>query len=1548
MQSIHAKTSRIRAVFLAASLTLATAATAVGPVQGPKQPPNNFDARVAYDVGPARKAAPTQQQRINALRTEIAELDAFIDPRSGVTRSLYNRTGFLTGPGLGNDAQAIAMDYLRANLDILGLSAADLEAFEVTDAVFAKVTGSTHIYLRQRFGGLPVYNGQLQVNVNRDGRIISVNNAFVANLQAKVPSSTPRLGADLAVVAAFDHLGTPVAAPKTLSRDVGPQAKTQLAHADLSRKPIDAQLMWLPVTGNEVRLVWNFQIATVDGQHHFDLNVDADTAQTWTRFDWHDNDQYRVFPMPIASPDHTSPLPPADGRVLVINPANATASPLGWHNDGSTSYTIMRGNNTHAWEDADGNESPPASQPSCGASLDCDFPLNFNQAPSNYTNASVANLFYWANTLHDVQYHYGFDEAGGNFQNDNFGNGGSGGDYVLAQGQSGFSSPGASCPNNAFFGTPPDGQSPSMLMCLWTAPNPDKDGDFDHGIMAHEFGHGVSNRQVGGPSNTSCLQNNQQGGEGWGDILSLFFTATASDLGTDGRGVGTYALNQPTTGNGIRTQRYSTSQAINNHTYESIQGMAIPHGVGEVWAQAMWEVYWALVDTHGFDADFFDVSAGAGNHRAMLYVNEGLKNTACSPTFTQARDGIVQAAVDNFSGADVCTVWEAFAAFGLGTDAVSGGSSSTNPTNGFAIPAECQCSPNAVANAGPDQSISVGNSVTVGTAAQAGHTYSWSPGGQTTAQINVSPASTTTYTVTATTSCGTAQDSATITVFNGNGPQDATFNAGLGAPSCAVAGSSCDSQSLLVGRNSQGPEPNQPNTLDVCNDGTSGTFHSDESNDQIVVSTLDSTDLTEGDTVRIDATVWAWTTPGQDTLDLYYAADANNPSWVFITSMNPPAAAAQTLSVNYTLPTGTLQAIRANFRYQGTASPCSAGNFDDHDDLVFAVASAGGNTAPTANITAPANGSTSIVGSSVSFAGTATDTEDGTISGSLSWSSSIDGAIGSGASFATTGLSLGTHTITASVTDSGGLSDSDSISITVNPVPNTAPTATITAPANGSTFTQGASVSFSGTATDTEDGTISGSLSWSSSIDGAIGNGASFSTSGLSLGTHTITASVTDSGGLSDSDSISVTIDALPNTAPTVTITGPANGTTVIEGSSLTFTGTASDTEDGSLTSSISWSSSISGALGTGGSVAATLAVGTHTITASVTDSGGLSDSDSISVTVNPDPGGGCTDCVDWSTTGTVSYSNQDTSANATVEDGGDTIFLQDNTWRRTTQTYTITANTVLEFDFQSTAQGEIHGIGFDEDDTLTNNTRIFQLHGTQTWASAFQDFNNYSGSAFTSYSIPVGQFYTGTMFLVVVNDNDAGAGNTSRFRNVRIFETAPPTCTVDDDFETSGAAGWTTSGTCSTGTFVLGNPTQQTSTVVTQVGGAASGVNALFTATNTTAGNADVDGGECVVTSPIWNVTNASTLATNWFHGQRDTGDDATGDYYVVEMSINGGAYSSVVSIGDVRTVATWANATAAVPAGSSVQLRVRVSDGAGPGDIVEGGIDDVSICDQ
>jgi hypothetical protein len=341
-----------------------------------------------------------------------------------------------------------------------------------------------------------------------------------------------------------------------------------------------------------------------------------------------------------------------------------------------------------------------------------------------------------------------------------------------------------------------------------------------------------------------------------------------------------------------------------------------------------------------------------------------------------------------------------------------------------------------------------------------------------------------------------------------------------------------------------------------------------------------------------------------------------------------------------------------------------------------------------------------------------------------------------------------------------------------------------------------------------------------------------------------------------------------------------------------------------------------------------------------------------------PPPPTGCpAGSIDFNALALTSYSNQNSTNSTAVEDGGDTLRLTGNTWVRSTQVYTVTANTVVDFEFASGVQGEIHALGFDDNDTLNDAGRHFQFWGSQNWTGTGKiDWTpKYSGGGtFQSYSIPVGQSYTGSMRLVFTNDQDASpSSQEGRFRCVRIYEAGspppppPPTgCDVEEDFETGGG-GWVASGSCVTGAFVRGTPDQVISSgVTTQPAGAHNGSNALFTAPNTGgAGTEDVDGGECVVTSPVYNVTQASTVAAWYFYGQRTAGNDS-GDYFFLEMSKNGGPWSTVVALGDVSTNAVWTEGTGSAAVGDSVQLRVRVSDGTANGDLVEGGIDSVSIC--
>jgi hypothetical protein len=130
----------------------------------------------------------------------------------------------------------------------------------------------------------------------------------------------------------------------------------------------------------------------------------------------------------------------------------------------------------------------------------------------------------------------------------------------------------------------------------------------------------------------------------------------------------------------------------------------------------------------------------------------------------------------------------------------------------------------------------------------------------------------------------------------------------------------------------------------------------------------------------------------------------------------------------------------------------------------------------------------------------------------------------------------------------------------------------------------------------------------------------------------------------------------------------------------------------------------------------------------------------------------------------------------AQVLDGGATLRLNGNCWKRVqlSAPYTVTANTLLQFDFQTSAQAEYHGIALDEDNSTANATRVFQLYGTQT--SGIQTYRNYpGGGVWKTYTIAVSQHYTGAMnYVVFTNDHDAATSTASShgaYRNVRIFE---------------------------------------------------------------------------------------------------------------------------------------------------------------------------------
>lgn len=198
------------------------------------------------------------------------------------------------------------------------------------------------------------------------------------------------------------------------------------------------------------------------------------------------------------------------------------------------------------------------------------------------------------------------------------------------------------------------------------------DSDFDNVIIAHEYGHGISTRLVGGADNVDCLYNAEQMGEGWSDWFGMMMTMKATDQAADPRGVGTYVTNEPTNGTGIRPAPYSTDASINNYKYANTNNASLsePHGIGFVWASMLWDLNWALIDEYGFDADL--KTGTGGNNIAMTLVIEGLKLTPCGPGFVDGRDAILLADEILYAGANKCLIWDVFANRGLGFSANQG------------------------------------------------------------------------------------------------------------------------------------------------------------------------------------------------------------------------------------------------------------------------------------------------------------------------------------------------------------------------------------------------------------------------------------------------------------------------------------------------------------------------------------------------------------------------------------------------------------------------------------------------------------------------------------------------------------------------------------------------------------------------------------------------------------------------------------------------------------------------------------------------------------
>ncbi len=665
-----------------------------------------------------RSAHRSRQLRIRNQGTQFQRGFEPLEDRTLLTASyqppqqfLFAQDGYLTGPSNASPI-AIAENYLRNSASQLGILVSDIDNYIVTRNYVTQTTGATTLTFQQSFGGLPVFNANYNMTVAADGRLLAVGGGFVPGLSQKTSTIMPVFGAQQAVLEVAKSVGINQTELPLIVEQDGYSFK--LSAAGISLDEIGVELWYVPVAGNDVALSWELTVRTPDGRHWFNASVDTDNGAINSTVSYLSDATYEVFPSPSRNPNDAPRSVATDPDIFLPTPA-PVPSPFGWHDtDGvaGAEFTITSGNNVNAYADRNADDQPDLnSQPDGGATLDFTgvlVPVDPTQQPDTYTAASVVNLFYWSNILHDVHYLYGFDEAAGNFQVNNYGRGGLGGDAVQAETQDGSGT------NNANFATPPDGTPPRMQMYEFTLSSPRRDSSFENEIIIHEYGHGVSNRLTGNGAGLFNLQSRGMG-EGWSDFWSLMLTQKSASETTTGRGVGTYVLNQPLDGIGIRDFRYdfdiTNLQLETFLNYGTGPGQSVfVHDAGTRWNAALWDINHLLTERYGFESNVYNSTSLAGNIRTMHLVMNALKLQPLNPTFMQARDAILAADELLYGGAHKLELWTAFARRGLRHRAQTANSNAPSITTSFELPANLQLQ----ASAGPDVSVVEGDSGTVG------------------------------------------------------------------------------------------------------------------------------------------------------------------------------------------------------------------------------------------------------------------------------------------------------------------------------------------------------------------------------------------------------------------------------------------------------------------------------------------------------------------------------------------------------------------------------------------------------------------------------------------------------------------------------------------------------------------------------------------------------------------------------------------------------------------------------------------------------------------
>ncbi len=745
---------------------------AVQPPGTPSLP--NLDQRREENAPKAQRGEATLDAVRGAaytnLQSRIAGVSIALDDATGSPKFIFNRDGFLSPPDSLKELEPKTVEELQkakaqpeAPRDPHGAIKRFVEEYKVlfghdtrvlaqarnTRDYVTEHNGMRTVVWEQELDGIPVFEAVFYGHITKNGELVSLSSQFMPELEkasgldakgrAEMKGALPVPAWD-AVTLAAANIGEPAEVETLLALDVetgvGAQQRQRFTAPSL-RHEADARLVWLPMNRNSLRLCWQVVLTGQTRNEQYKVLVDGLTGEPLVRhletfhaqpatFNVFTSDSPSPFSPGHPTPSQTQPAVVSQSSVQMLNVYSSVASPDGWIPDGGNTTV---GNNVDAhtdWKDLHQFYGEPATpqneilRPIGSPYRVFNFTPNLNQEPTysdasyDNPNASVVQLFYWCNWMHDRLHELGFTEAAGNFQQNNYGRGGLGGDAILADAQDGATRVWSIPPpppiltaddnpwrNNANFSTGPDGTSGRIQMYLFSGPTPDRDGGLDAEIVLHEYAHGLSMRLVGHGTGISGSEASAMG-EGWSDFYALSLLSEAGDLAG-----GNYAVGARTTYNyrpltfgfnfldnyyfGIRRYPYSTDMSKNPLRFKDLfttpwevllsaggppyatpyPNVPItptyvnnakpppigPHALGEVWCVVLWEARAGLIAKHGF---------ATGNQLILQLVTDGMKLCPPNPDYIEARDAILLADRVKSGGANLNELWTAFAKRGWG------------------------------------------------------------------------------------------------------------------------------------------------------------------------------------------------------------------------------------------------------------------------------------------------------------------------------------------------------------------------------------------------------------------------------------------------------------------------------------------------------------------------------------------------------------------------------------------------------------------------------------------------------------------------------------------------------------------------------------------------------------------------------------------------------------------------------------------------------------------------------------------------------------------